>query len=50
MEILQMSTIQNSNFIDGEWSSNGEAFDSINPSNTSDCVGRFSAATSNDCK
>ena len=50
MEILQMSTIQNSNFIDGEWSSNGEAFDSINPSDTTDCLGSFNAATSNDCK
>lgn len=45
-----MSTIQNSNFIDGEWSSNGEAFDSINPSDTTDYLGSFNAATSNDCK
>ncbi len=45
-----MSASQNSNFIDGEWSSHGQIFDSINPSNTSDCLGSFSAATIDDCE
>jgi aldehyde dehydrogenase (NAD+) len=49
MEKLQMSATQNSNFINGEWSNNGQAFDSINPSNINDCLGSFSAATSDDC-
>ena len=36
-------------FIDGEWHPGDETFDSINPSDTSDVIGRFSVASVDDC-
>jgi aldehyde dehydrogenase (NAD+) len=38
------------NFIDGEWVDGSEWIDSINPSDTSDVVGKFSSATTEVCE
>jgi len=43
-----MSATVRGNFIDGQWIVGTETFDSINPSDTSDCVGNFSIATISD--
>jgi aldehyde dehydrogenase (NAD+) len=37
-----------SNLINGEWLSRGESFNSINPSNSKDCIGTFHAASKED--
>ena len=38
------------NLINGEWVKSDDYFESINPSDTSDIVGKFSAATPSDCQ
>lgn len=38
------------NFINGEWVAGSECIDSINPSDTSDIVGNFTAASTEDCE
>lgn len=43
-----MSATLRGNFIDGQWQIGTETFDSINPSDTSDCVGSFSIASNAD--
>ncbi len=44
-----MNAIPKSNLINGKWIDNGPSFTSINPSDTSDCLGTFYAATKEDC-
>lgn len=38
------------NFINGRWHNDGETFDNINPSDTSDVIGQYVAATPDDCE
>jgi aldehyde dehydrogenase (NAD+) len=37
-----------SNLINGQWLNNGQSFTSINPSDTTDCIGTFNAASKED--
>ena len=44
-----MNAKPKSNLINGKWLDNGPSFTSINPSDTSDCLGTFYEATKEDC-
>ena len=44
-----MSQNVHSNFINGEWVDSSTVIDNINPSDTSDIVGRYAKASNQDC-
>jgi len=45
-----MSQQVHGNYIDGAWTADGDEFQSINPSDTSDVVGRFTGGSKADCE
>jgi aldehyde dehydrogenase (NAD+) len=45
-----MTTDALGNLVGGKWTDTGDAFENINPSDTSDVIGRYLAATPGDCR
>ena len=44
-----MSQALHNNYINGEWVGSSEVIENINPSDTSDIVGRYAKASNEDC-
>lgn len=51
MYVLYRKKMSNlgSNLINGQWLKHGQSFTSINPSDTTDCIGIYNAASKEDC-